>query len=127
MVCSARGLVLPGHRSDPVAMGAYQLEHWVAAMDRALAGRAQVGEDRFLDVYHQDFERSPIATVEEIYAFLGLDLTARARAAMAEWCEANRRGARGAHQYSVEDFGQTEVAVRRAFSRYTDRFGRAAV
>jgi hypothetical protein len=124
VVSSAQQMVLPSHHPDPVALGAFQLEHWVDAMDLAMAGRAEVGEDRFLDIYQQDFQHDPMAVVDGIYAFLGLELAPPVRAAMAEWSQANQRGARGEHHYSVEEFGQTEAAVRQAFSRYIDRYSR---
>ena len=126
VVRTAQEMVLPGHLPEPVALGAFQLEHWVEAMDLAMKGRAEVGEDRFLDVYQQDFEDQPMATVEGIYGFFGLDLAGPVRAAMQTWIDGNRRGSRGEHHYTVEDFGQTEAAVRRAFSRYIDRYSRVA-
>jgi hypothetical protein len=44
------------------------------------------------------------------------------RAAIDQWALANRRGARGPHRYSAEEYGLTGKEIRDAFRRYMDRF-----
>jgi sulfotransferase family protein len=66
----------------------------------------------FLDVQQSDLIKDPLGVVEEIYARLAAPLSDEARAAMV----ALPPEGRGAHRYTLEDFGLTESAVRDAFS-----------
>jgi hypothetical protein len=67
-------------------------------------------------------EKDTLGTAERIYDFLGLELSASTRGAMADWAAANRRGARGPHRYTAEMYGLTQPEIRSAFRRYIDRF-----
>jgi Sulfotransferase family len=124
VVREAQQMMVPSHRRDPAELGASLLEHLVEAMRRAMAARDALGEDRFLDVYQEDVEARPLATVNRIYGFLGLRLTDEVRLAMECWTVENRRGSRGEHRYSAEEFGCDQETVRLAFHDYLERFGR---
>ena len=43
---------------------------------------------------------------------------------MADWAGGHHRGDRGTHEYSLDEFGLGEQAVRERFSFYLDRFDR---
>jgi Sulfotransferase family len=122
-VATAQRQALPGAPPDPMALGAFLLEHLVEGIGRAMSARAVIGEDRFLDVYQEEVESDAVKTAERIYGFLGLDLDPAARTAMAAWAEANRRGSRGQHTYAAEDYGLTRQQIRAAFREYTERYG----
>jgi Sulfotransferase family len=121
-VFTAQRNALPKQPPDPVELGAFLLEHLVAGVTRAMADRSAIGEDRFLDVSQSQLEADAVGTVERIYDFSGLELDNSARASMGEWAVNNRRGARGEHRYSAEEYGLTTEEIRSAFADYIERF-----
>jgi hypothetical protein len=122
-VMDAWRLVVPNVTVDPLDVGRFVLEHYIVGMQRALASRDELGEDRFLDIAQQDVQHDPLGTAERIYAFADLELTRDVRAAMTTFAAENRRGARGEHVYTPEEFGYTTDGIRDAFADYLERFG----
>lgn len=104
------------------AFGRQQLDHWAAGLDRAVAARQVLGEDRFVDVTQPELEVDALGVAERVYAVAGLELDGGVADAMAAWARANRRGSRGAHHYSLEEYGLTEAEVTSAFGPYLERF-----
>ena len=49
-------------------------EHLRVGVEQAIAARARLGEDRFLDVHHRELIADPMGTVRRVYEFLGLEL-----------------------------------------------------
>jgi Sulfotransferase family len=121
-VASAQRDALPLQPPDPIALGSFLLEHLVKGVNRAIDDRERIGDHRFVDVTQQQVETDTVGTVERIYDFLGLSLDSSTRAAIDQWALANRRGARGPHRYSAEEYGLTGKEIRDAFRRYMDRF-----
>jgi len=108
---------------DPHRVGREVSEHLRIGMEHAIAARARIGEDRFLDVHHQELVGDPLGTLARVYDFCGLDLTAETEQAVVVWQEANRTGAHGAHHYTAEQFGLSAEQLRSDYGFYTDRFG----
>lgn len=121
-VITAQRHALPEQPPAPEWMGAFLLEHLAAGVSRAMADRDEIGEDRFIDVHQADLEADPAGTAERIHAFLGVDLDDATRKAMVGWAIENRRGSRGAHRYSAEEYGLTEEKIRAEFAAYVERF-----
>jgi hypothetical protein len=96
--------------------------HLRVGVERAIAARARIGEDRFLDVHHRDLIADPMREVRRIYEFLDLELTPGVETSMRDWQVANRSGAHGAHHYTAEQFGLTEAKLRDDYRLYTDHF-----
>jgi hypothetical protein len=77
-------------------------------------------------VTHVDYYRvvdNPAAVIAEVHAALGIDSPEEVRAAVADWCQRNPKGARGANPYTLEQFGldADEVAEQYgAYMRYFD-------
>ena len=107
---------------DPKATGAHWSAGWARYLERAIAFRDAGRGDRFLDIWYLDSVKSPVATVEKIYAFLGRELTPVAEEKMRAWTEANAREKRATHAYSLEQFGLSEASIARDFAAYRDRF-----
>ncbi|MGI9287378.1 MAG: sulfotransferase family protein [Pseudomonadales bacterium] len=87
-----------------------------------LAERDKMSEDRFIDVWFKDTLIDPIAQVKRIYGFVGMQLTAEASTYMEDWKEENRRDKRAAHDYTLEQYGLSEDAIKRDFASYRERF-----
>jgi len=116
-------MLVPTVTVDPEVVGRFLLEHYVEGTRRMLIARRALGEQRFFDIAQQDVERDAVGTAERIYSFLDLELTDDVRDAMAVWAKENRRGARGEHVYTAEEFGYTTEGIRDVFSHYLDAFG----
>jgi hypothetical protein len=109
-------------RHDPRVVGPYVSMHLRRGMERAMATRDRIGEDRFIDIHHHDLNADPHGTLERIYAFLGMDLKRSMHDALDAWLKKHRSGAHGEHRYSPEDFGLTAAGIRQDYAFYIDRF-----
>ncbi|MBA3055679.1 MAG: sulfotransferase [Sphingomonadales bacterium] len=110
-------------RHDPHMVGEYIGRHLRIGMERAIPARARIGEDRFCDVQHPDFNRDPLGTLQRIYDFLGLELTAAMQDAVTAWLAKHRSGAHGEHRYTAEQYGLSAAGIRADYEFYIRRFG----
>jgi hypothetical protein len=114
-----------GWGSDRIAkpeVGRHWARKFQVATDRCLAARA-TREDRFFDVWFDELLRDPLDPVRRIYAFVGLEFTPEAEAAMRRWAVENRREKRPPHAYTLEEFGLSVAQMQRDFAAYRERFG----
>ena len=112
----------PERHHDLHRLGRELSVHLREGVERAIAARRRIGEDRFLDVHHRDLNADPIGTVRRVYAFLGLELRPDAESAMRHWHTANRSGAHGTHRYTAEQFGLRTAQLRSEFDFYIRHF-----
>ncbi len=97
-------------------------EHLRIGMENAIAARARLGEERFIDVYHRELNADPMGNLERVYAFLGLELRPEIRQALITWQQDNRSGAYGKHQYTAEQYGLSTDQLRSDYEFYIRRF-----
>ena len=120
MVAHGRGVF--SDAVDPTEVA----RHWVRKvrrlLDRMATSRARWDANRFMDVSYYDLVRDPLAQVERVYAFAGLELTEARRTAMQEARRRNRQHKYGRHRYRLEDFGLQEKDLEDAFGTYRARF-----
>jgi len=107
---------------DKHKVGRNLLAFWQEGMRRAMAARARIGEDRFIDVYNRDVVSRPIEIFERVYDHIGLDLTPELVARLEHYNESNAPGAFGKHSYTLEEYGMSEADVNSAFADYLARF-----
>ncbi|SFU59160.1 sulfotransferase family protein [Pseudoduganella namucuonensis] len=88
------------------------------AAGRCVAQRATMPHAQQLDVHYEAINRDWRAAMRSIYDFAGMDLSAEAEQAMADWLT-HSEGHHGGHRYSLDDFGLTaqEVDARMMFAR----------
>lgn len=106
---------------DPVVCGG----QWAAMFARGMAMTMQFRDRHpasFIDVMYRDTVQAPFDVIEKVYAFIGMVLTDEARAAMHQWREDNRRENREAHEYTLQQFGFTEEALKAQFGGYRARY-----
>ena len=118
--------IWPGNtasRHDPHTIGPAISKHLRVGMERALASRDRIGEDRFIDIHHPDLNRDPQGTLTRIYDFLGLELTQAMRDSVTAWLAKHRSGAHGQHRYTAEQYGLTNAGIRADYDFYIRRFG----
>jgi hypothetical protein len=112
----------PAHERDLHRLGAEVSEHLRVGVEQAIAARAQLGEERFLDVYHRDLIADPMREVHRIYDWLDLELTPAVEQTLREWQVTNRSGAHGAHHYTAEQFGLRDAQLRAEYDFYIRHF-----
>jgi hypothetical protein len=111
-----------GIHKGPEELGRQHAAHLRIGVERAIAARAQIGEDRFFDVHHREFVADPFGTLERIYRFLGRELRPHVRQKMQAWHAANQSGAHGRHRYTAEQFGLSTAQLHSDFDFYMRRF-----
>ena len=108
---------------DKLAYGAAFTDFWRKGMDRALAARDRIGDDRFIDVWNDEVVADPIGTFAKIYDRLGFEFTPAMHAGLEDYNRRNAKGVHGEHRYTAEEYGTSREAIREAFADYTERFG----
>jgi len=107
---------------DPLELGAHWSKRLARLMDRLLEARAQIGEDRFLDLRYEDLIADPLGAARKVYARIGRDMTVADEAAMRAWLAVNGRDSRPSHQYSLAQFGLSADQLKSDFAAYRQRF-----
>lgn len=116
--------VIYSDSADPIAVGRQWSRKFARGMQHTMAVREAMGEGRFLDLWFEDTVSQPLAEIQKVYDFLGLELTPGARTEMARWQEFNRRELRPTHDYSLAQYGFTEAGLEQQFRAYRERFMR---
>ncbi len=109
-------------RDDSVELGAAQLDHWWLAVERAMAFRRRMGDDRFADVSFGALQRDPSAALAGALERIGVPFDERSRAAVAAWAGTHEPGSHGTHTYELSDFGLRPEQVRDRFGPYYAAF-----
>jgi len=102
-------------------MLAREVAKWSSAVRKAEKVREQHPR-KVLDVLHADFHREPMAVLERIYAFIGMDIPDDVRAALAQRIEEKPELQRGIHRYNIADYGMTQQEAREPFGDYIQRY-----
>jgi hypothetical protein len=106
-----------------------RLTRWISEdnaewLQRGLETRQRLDqEERFFDVYFNDFQRDPIDVVTRLYAHFELPLSDEALQRMKTFMANNPRGKHGAHEYSFEDYGLDRAEERERYASYQAHFG----
>ena len=93
-------------------LGREVANHLRVGVEHAIAARARLGEDRFVDVHHRDLIADPMREVSRVYEFIGCQLTPAVAQAIEAWQVENRAGAHGTHRYTPEQFGLSAAQLR---------------
>jgi hypothetical protein len=112
----------PDGERDMRRLGREVSEHLRDGMVNTIAARERLGEDRFIDVHHQELVSDPFATLGRVYEFLQLPLEKAFLRSVTEWQHRNKPGAHGVHRYTAEQFGLDPAQIRDDYGFYIDRF-----
>lgn len=109
---------------DPAVVGEQWIERMGFTNDRALAVRAQWGDDtgRVTDVDFEAAVRDPLAAVGRIYDAVGEDLTPEAETAMRSWLSGRPRETTTRPSYGPSEFGLSPERIDERFAAYNERF-----
>lgn len=98
-----------------------ETEKWANAAAKAEAVKAAY-PGQVLDLVHADFHAEPMRVIEQVYAFIGMDIPDELRVQFAERIAAKPELAHGVHRYDIADYGMSEDAVREVFGDYVSRY-----
>jgi hypothetical protein len=98
-----------------------EVAKWASAVRKAEQVRSR-HPGKMLDILHSDFHRDPMAVLERIYAFIGLDITAQVRTGFLRRIQEKPELSHGVHRYNIADYGMTEEEVREPFREYIGRY-----
>ena len=90
-------------------------------VNRSMRAREESDSERIYDVHYQDLVKSPLATVQQIYAHFGYRYDAALEHRLKAYLRANPQHKHGVHRYSLDDFGLDGQALRSLFAGYCDR------
>ncbi|HRW11476.1 MAG TPA: sulfotransferase, partial [Caldilineaceae bacterium] len=107
----------------PVQVSQEMVSFMKTCIDRAMAVRKQVGDERFCDVYYRDLMADPVAEVRRIYGEIGLPFSAQMATAIHAWLMEHPQHKHGRHAYTLTEFGLTEAGILDQFSGYISEFG----
>lgn len=107
---------------NPAEIGAEQLEFQAQGVDRAMEARARIGEDRFVDVWQAELGRDTVATIDSLYARLGIGMSSTYRARLEKRMRDKPRGRFGDHEHELAAYGLNENSVNARFADYIARF-----
>jgi hypothetical protein len=74
-------------------------------VDRPLATRRRIGDERFFDLHYADLMRDPIAVMQSLYEWDGDPLTNATEHAMLDWLDAHPQDRFGVAPYSLDGSG----------------------
>jgi hypothetical protein len=111
------------NRVDLPSIASYWIDRYERLLRACVRDRDRLSAAASHDVYFHELMRSPLRTLEAIYAKAGLELTAAARDDFAGALSANVRGKHGQLVYDLRgDFGLDPAAIRKRFAFYYERF-----
>ncbi|SPM32720.1 sulfotransferase, partial [Mycobacterium rhizamassiliense] len=93
-----------------------------AHVDRPLAARRRIGDDRFFDLHYAELMRDPIAVMRSLYEWAGDDLTPSTERAMLGWLDAHPQDLHGVAPYSLDGSGVTRGDLEPIFDEYLSVF-----
>jgi hypothetical protein len=121
--------ILLGLRGHPVtpderrAQGRRAIELQHASIEKAMRAREAVGDERFLDVSYHDVMHDHLRTVERIYDWAGLTVSAVHADRIRAWVRDHPQTKHGAHRHSPEEFGMDADDINAQFAAYREKFG----
>ena len=105
---------------EPKELGPYIENRFFEGVQRGMAIRERVGEDRFLDVNFRTLLNNPVEAVNNITSHFGLTPVDEGK--MDEYLKRDRPDNRGKHTYTADHYGLNTEEVKLRFKNYIDRF-----
>lgn len=107
---------------DPHWVGKEWLSKTRRMLTKNLSIRDALPASQQHDVLYADITADWESSLQGIYNFLDLELSAIARQGMRDWLASNAQHKHGAHKYSLEDFGISKEQVEQELLFYRQRF-----
>ncbi len=91
-------------------------------VNRPLATRRRIGDDRFFDLHYADLMGDPIGVMRSLYDWAGDDLTTSTEQAMLAWLDDHPQDRHGVAPYSLDGSGVTRADLEPIFDEYLSEF-----
>jgi hypothetical protein len=111
---------LQGH-IDPPVIGEHVADRFVTGVERAMAVRDRLGDDRVLDVDYRELVGDPVAATNRVERHFGLRVTDPRH--LQAWLDEDRDDRPGSHRYDPAMWGLQREALDERFGAYIERFG----
>ncbi|MDA9121409.1 sulfotransferase, partial [Flavobacteriales bacterium] len=105
---------------EPKELGPYIEDRFIEGIQRGLAVRDRVGEERFLDVNFKTLLNQPVEAVNKITSHFGLTPVSEEK--MDAYLNRDRPDNRGKHTYTAEHYGVDADKVKKRYKEYIERF-----
>jgi len=105
---------------DPTICGEVTSHFFNAGLERAHLSSLEAPAS-FLDFEYEDLIRKQDKVLQQIYDFIGWDITPECRQGIANYRKNNPRNKRKPHGYNLEQFGLSAQGLKDSFSSYFDR------
>jgi Sulfotransferase family len=105
-------------------VGAWAMAEYSGALARNMQWRATLPDQAVLDLRYADIRDDYETAVSRVYEFCGMELSATAALRMQAWAGDNEQHKHGVHQYTLDEAGLSEAAIRRQFAPYISAFER---
>ncbi|MDR3419327.1 MAG: sulfotransferase [Nevskia sp.] len=109
-------------RADPVTAGRDWNDTMKRALEHTMHLREQLPADRFFDVRFKDTVQRPLEVARQVYAFLGLPMSAALEGRMRDWLAEGEKTRHGKHEYPPEKFGLSAEQLQRDFAEYRVKY-----
>lgn len=109
---------------DAREVGEFSASSWHQALNKSLAWReAHTDKEcQFYDVHYTDFIANQIQSVEDIYTFLGLEMSSDHRAKMHSYLSEKPQHKHGGHTYTLEEYGLSRSIENERYKKYIEKF-----
>ena len=107
---------------DLTKAGAWAMAEYSGAINRHLQWRKTLPAGAVLDLAYAEVRDHYEQAVEKVYAFCGMTLSADARQGMESWAGDNEQHKHGVHNYSLDEAGLSQLAIRNRFAEYLETF-----
>jgi hypothetical protein len=98
-----------------------ETEKWANAARKTEFVKSQ-HPGQVIDIVHGDFHADPMRVLDQVYRFVGLEITPELGALFAQRIADKPELAHGVHRYSIADYGMSEDEVREVFGDYVARY-----
>lgn len=105
---------------DRATIGRRLMEWYALSLERGLAARERLPEERFDDCSHAECVREPLALAERLLDAAGMAPDASALVALRAHAQAHPPGRHGRHTYRAGDHGLDREMIGRRFAFYTE-------
>lgn len=102
--------------------GAWAMQEYSSSMNRYLQWRKTLPAGAVLDLAYSEVRDNHESAVEKVYAYCGMALSGEARERMKSWAGDNEQHKHGVHNYSPDEGGISQLAIRENFAEYLETF-----
>lgn len=108
---------------DPLATGAYELQHFSTIAQRGMADRQALDSGQFIDVSFHAICADPMSVISAIYNRIGMALSHETQLRMREYLRRRPRHLYGEHHYRADEFGLSGALEEQHYGEYLSRYG----